>query len=150
MFNRVTETFATLFFIDFKLKDCFIPFCPELIRLHENILKNQPCLGALEVPKLFTHRNFSKGRIQGTRRGRMPPSWIRPPHLPKSSPMVLFYDIHCRPKNTKIFLTAPLAPIYTFLRGARRKNAIFWSHFSRSAQKRLFLSVFSTTSLWSK
>ena len=68
------------------------------------------------------------------------PSGIRPPADPKGPPFDTFSEIHFWPTDPKIFLKAPLAPIYTNFEGERapKKNAIFCQHFSKSAQKRLF------------
>ena len=44
------------------------------------------------------------------------------------------------PKN---FLKVPMAPIYTKNEeGARRKNAIFWSKFSKKVPKNAFFGLF--------
>ena len=64
-----------------------------------------------------------------------PPSGIRPPADPKGPPLVLFKkSIFCRPTQ-KIFLKAPLAPIYTSFEGERapKKRDFFRQNFSKSA-----------------
>ena len=50
--------------------------------------------------------------------------------------------------DPKIFQKAPLAPISTNFEGAvRRKNAIFWSKFSKNCPKRFLACFFSKCSL---
>ena len=73
--------------------------------------------------------------------GRTPPSsGIRPPADPKGPPFDTFSEIHFCPTDPKIFLKAPLAPIYTNLEGERapKKNEIFLSKFFKKCPKRLF------------
>ena len=66
------------------------------------------------------------------------------PCRPKGSPLGTFSEIHFWPTDPKNFLQAPLAPIYTNFEGERaQKNAVFLSAFSKSAQERFFLPVFS-------
>ena len=84
----------------------------------------------------------------GGDRGRgadAPSSGIRPPADPKGPPFDTFSDIHFWRIDPKIFLKAPLAPIYTNFEGERapKKTQFFCQNFSKSAQKRLFLTVFS-------
>ena len=55
-------------------------------------------------------------------------SGIRFPHQPKGSPLVLLYDIHYRPTNSKNFLKVHMAPIYNnFEGGAHQKKTLFSS-----------------------
>ena len=51
-----------------------------------------------------------------------PPSGIRPPADPKGPPFDTFSEIHFRPTDPKIFVKAPLAPIYTNFEGERAPN----------------------------
>ena len=78
--------------------------------------------------------------------GRFPPP-LRDstPCRPKGSPFDTFSEIHFWPTDPKFFLKAPSAPIYTNFEGERapKKTLFFCQHFSKSAQKRLFLTVFS-------
>ena len=69
-----------------------------------------------------------------------PPSGIRPPADPKGPPFDTFSEIHFWPTNPKIFLKAPLAPIYNYFEGesAPKKARLFCQNFSKSAQKLLF------------
>ena len=73
-----------------------------------------------------------------------PSSGFRPPADPKGLPFDTFSEIHFWPTDPKIFLKAPLAPIYTNFEGERapKKNAFFCQIFSKIAQKRLFLLCF--------
>ena len=72
-----------------------------------------------------------------------PPSGIRPPADPKGPPFDTFSEIHFWPTDPKIFLKAPLAPIYTNFEGERApKNAIFLSKFFKKCPKTAFLTVF--------
>ena len=77
--------------------------------------------------------------------GRPPPSGIRPPADPKGPPFDTFSEIHFWRTDPKIFLKAPLAPIYTNFEGERapKKNAIFLSKFFKKCPKTAFLTVFS-------
>ena len=83
-----------------------------------------------------------QGRIKGGAgwADAPPPSGIRPPADPKGPPFDTFSEIHFWRTDPKIFLKAPLAPIYTNFEGERapKKNAFFCPNFSKSAQKRLF------------
>ena len=69
-----------------------------------------------------------------------PPSGIRPPADPKGPPFDTFSEIHFWRTDPKIFLKAPLAPIYTNFEGERapKKTKFFCKNVSKSAQKRLF------------
>ena len=69
--------------------------------------------------------------------GGRPPSGIRPPADPKGPPFDTFSEIHFWRTDPKIFLKAPLAPIYTNFEGERepKKTQIFCQNFSKSAQK---------------
>ena len=72
------------------------------------------------------------------------PSGIRPP-----LPFDTFSEIHFWPTDPKIFLKAPLAPIYTNFEGERapKKNAIFLSKFFKKCPKRLFWLFFQKNCL---
>ena len=67
-------------------------------------------------------------------------SGIPPPADPKGPPFDTFLEIHFWLTDPKIFLKAPLAPIYTNFEGERapKKTRFFCQIFSKSAQKRLF------------
>ena len=105
-------------------------------------VKSRPRFLRLSV--VITNIRQLQGRIYGRRGGGgggRPPSGIRPPVDPKGPPPPdTFSEIHFWPTDPKIFLKAPLAPIYTNFEGERapKKNAIFCQNFSKSAQKRLF------------
>ena len=58
------------------------------------------------------------GRCGGGGGGR-PLSGIRPPADPKGPPFDTFSEIHFWPTHPKLFLKAPLAPIYTNFEGER-------------------------------
>ena len=79
-----------------------------------------------------------------------PPSGIRPPADPKGPPFDTFSEILFWPTDPKVFLRAPLAPIYTNFEGERapKKNAIFLSKFFKKCPKTAFLTVFSKICLW--
>ena len=66
-----------------------------------------------------------------------PFSTIRPPHQSKGPPFGIFYDIHFWPK---IFLKAPLAPVYTNFEGER-------APIKRDFVVKIFLKVPKTTFL---
>ena len=57
-----------------------------------------------------------------------------------STPFDTFSEMHFWPTDPKIFLKAPLAPIYTNFEGERasKKTQFFCQNFSKSVQKRLF------------
>ena len=62
----------------------------------------------------------SRGGLRGGgRRLPLPPSGIRPPADPKGPPFDTFLEIYFWPTDPKIFLKAPLAPIYTNFEGER-------------------------------
>ena len=65
------------------------------------------------------------------------PSGIRPPADPKGPPFNTFSEIRFWPTDPKIFLKAPLAPIYTNFDGERapKKTRLFCQPFSKNAQK---------------
>ena len=73
-----------------------------------------------------------------------PPSGIRPPADPKGTPFDTFSEIHFWPTDPRIFLKAPLAPIYTnFMRErAPKKTRFFLSKFFKKCPKTAFLTVF--------
>ena len=62
-----------------------------------------------------------------------PPSGIRPPADPKGPPFDTFSEIHFWPTDPKIFLKAPLAPIYTNFEGERapKKRDFFCQNFQK-------------------
>ena len=72
-------------------------------------------------------------------------SGIRPPADPKGPPFDTFSEIHFWRTDPRIFLKAPLAPVYTNFEGERapKKNAIFLSTFFKKCPKTAFLTVFS-------
>ena len=61
------------------------------------------------------------------------PSGIRPPADPKGPPFDTFSEIHFWPTDLKIFLKAPLAPIYTNFEGERapKKRDLFVDIFQK-------------------
>ena len=69
--------------------------------------------------------------------GDAPSSGIRS-HADPKGPFDTFSEIHFWPTDPKIFLKAPLAPIYTKSEGERapKKTQFFCQNFSKSAQKR--------------
>ena len=92
--------------------------------------------------KMEETRGGFKGR--GGLADAPPPSGIRPPADQKGPPFDTFSEIHFWPTDPKIFLKAPWAPIYTNFEGGRapKKTRFFCQNFSKSAQKRLFFTVF--------
>ena len=68
---------------------------------------------------------------------------------PKGPPFDTFSEIQLWPTDPKIFLKAPLAPIYTNFEGERapKKNTIFLSTFFKKCPKTAFLAVFSENCL---
>ena len=78
-----------------------------------------------------------------SRGGRPLPSGIRPPADPNGPPFGTFKEIHFWPTDPKIFLRAPLAPIYTNFEGERApKKRVFLSKFSKKCPKNGFLTCF--------
>ena len=85
----------------------------------------------------------SRGGFRGGGR-TPPPSGIRPPADPKGPPFDTFSEIHFWPTDPKIFLKAPLAPIYTNFEGERApKKRDFFSKFFKNCPKTAFVTVFS-------
>ena len=97
-------------------------------------------------------KNFIGMSRGGFRKGRggggadAPSSGTRPPADPKGPPFDTFLEIHFRPTDPKMFLKAPMAPIYTNFEGERapKKTRFLCQNFSKSAQKRLFWLFFQT------
>ena len=81
----------------------------------------------------------------GRRGGWTLPLGIRPPADPKGPTFDTFSEIHFWPTDPKIFLKAPLAPIYTNVEGecAPKKTHFFLSKFFKKCPKTAFLTVFS-------
>ena len=80
--------------------------------------------------------------------GRPFPSGIRPPADPKGPPFDTFSEIPFWPTDPKIFLKAPLAPIYTNFEGERApKKRYFLSKFFKKCPKTAFLTFFSKNCL---
>ena len=73
-----------------------------------------------------------------------PSSGFRPPADPKGLPFDTFSEIHFWPTDPKIFLKAPLAPIYTNFEGERapKKKRIFLSNFFKNCPKTAFFTLF--------
>ena len=78
-----------------------------------------------------------------------PHSGIRPLTDPKGPPFDTFSEIHFWQTNPKIFLKAPLAPVYTNFEGERapKKRDFFLSKFFKKCPKTAFLTVFSKNCL---
>ena len=72
--------------------------------------------------------------------GGRPPSGIRPPADPKGLPFDTFSEIHFWPTDPKIFLKAPLAPIYTNFEGERapKKTRFFVKNFQKVPKNGFF------------
>ena len=62
-----------------------------------------------------------------------PPSGIRLPADPKGPPFDTFSEIHFWPTDPKVFLRAPMAPIYTNFEGERapKKTRFFFKIFQK-------------------
>ena len=92
----------------------------------------------INLNKIVSGRGGFRGRAGG--RTPPPPSGIRPPADSKGPPFDTFSEIHFWPNDPKIFLKAPMAPIYSNFEGERapKKTRFFCQNFSKSAQKRLF------------
>ena len=73
-----------------------------------------------------------RGGFRGAGGGRPPPSGIRPPADPKGPPFDTFSEIHFWPTDPKIFLKAPLAPIYTNFEGERAPKKRFFDCFFKN------------------
>ena len=72
-----------------------------------------------------------------------PPSGIRPPADPKGPPFDTFSEIHFWPTDPKIFLKAPLAPIYTNFEGERApKKRDFFVKIIQKVPKNGFFDYF--------
>ena len=69
-----------------------------------------------------------------------PSSGIRPPADPKGPPFDTFSEIHFWPTDPKIFLKAPLAPIYTNFEGERapKKTRFFVKIFQKVPKNGFF------------
>ena len=76
--------------------------------------------------------------------GGRPPSGIRPPADPKGPPFDTFSEIHFWQIDPKIFLKAPLAPIYTNFEGERapKKTLFFVKIFQKVPKNGFFDSFF--------
>ena len=73
------------------------------------------------------------------------------PCRPKGSPFDTFSEIHFWPTDPKIFLKAPLAPIYTNFEGERApKKRDFVVNIFQKVSKNGFLTVFSKVCLQGK
>ena len=72
------------------------------------------------------------------------PSGIRTPANPKGPPFDTFSEIYFWPTDPKIFLKAPLAPIYTNFEGERapEKKRDFLSKFFKKCPKKGFFDCF--------
>ena len=102
-----------------------------------------PSFVLLTIVREKTRGGFRGGGGEGGGRFPRPPLRDSTPCRPKGYFFFdTFSDIHFWPTDPKIFLKAPLAPIYTNFEGGggerAKKNAIFCQIFSKSAQKRLF------------
>ena len=70
-------------------------------------------------------------------------SGIRPPADPKGPPFDTFSEIHFWPSGPKIFLKAPLAPIYTNFEGERApKKRNFFDKIFQKVPKNGFFDCF--------
>ena len=99
------------------------------------------CKKKIKIKKCIRTRGGYRGGGGG---GRSLPSGIPPPADPKGPPFDTFSEIHFWPTDPKIFVKAPLVPIYTNFEGepAPKKTRFFCQNFSKSAQKRLFWLFF--------
>ena len=82
-------------------------------------------------------RRLKQGSLQG---GVLSPLLYPGADAPPPSGIDTFSEIHFWPTDPKIFLKAPLAPIYTNFEGERapKKRDFFCQNFSKIARKRLF------------
>ena len=72
-----------------------------------------------------------------------PLSGIRTPANPKGPPFGTFKEIHLWPTDPKIFLKAPLAPIYTNFEGERApKKRVFFVRNFQKVPKNGFFDLF--------
>ena len=78
---------------------------------------------------IWSGADLGEGRGGGG--GRPFLSGIRPPADPKGPPFDTFSEIHFWPTDPKIFLKAPMAPIYTNFEGERapKKTPFFFVKF---------------------
>ena len=92
----------------------------------------------------FTEFKSVSCQSRGGGGGGRPSSGIRPPADPKGPPFDTFSEIHFWPTDPKIFLKAPLAPIYTNFEGERapKKNAIFFVKIFQKVPKNGFIDRF--------
>ena len=80
----------------------------------------------------------------GFRGADPPPLRDSTPCRPKGSPLCTILRYPFLVTDPENFLKTPLAPIYTDFEGERaKKNAIFWSTFSKKCLKTPFLTFFS-------
>ena len=113
-------------------------FCTNLINYFLSILH-------IDNVRIFRMQP-TKDVIRGGFRGRFggpadaPPSGIRPPADPKGPPFDTFSEIHFWPTDPKIFLKAPLAPIYTNFEGERapKKRDFFVKIFQKLPKNGFF------------
>ena len=81
------------------------------------------------------------------------PLGIRPPTpcRPKGSPLDTFSEIHFWPTDPKIFLKAPLAPIYTNFKGERApKKTRFFVKIFQKVPKTAFKKLPAAQKIWLK
>ena len=84
---------------------------------------------SIELHKLFSNRRiylfifFIRSGFRRGAGGRLISSGIRPPANSKSARGGTFQEVHFWPTDPKIFLNAPLAPIYTNFEGERAPKA---------------------------
>ena len=77
----------------------------------------------------------SVANLRGGGRGLTPPPQGFDPCRPKGSPFELFSDIQFWLKDLKLFLGAPLAPVYSYFKGVRapKKRNFFVNIFAKIA-----------------
>ena len=139
----------------------------KVVKIFENFFENPPPLEKILDPPLIgecflgsklectvnQEQNFSstsssifitRGGFRGrARNGRPSPSGMRPPADPMGPPFELIRDIHFWLTDPKIFLKAPLAPIYTNSKGDRApKKRNFLVKIFQKKHKNAFLACF--------
>ena len=99
---------------------------------------------SLKALYFFTGHYFIYSQEQGRWGGRPSPSGIRPPADPKGPPFDTFSEIPFWPTDPKIFLKAPLAPIYTNFEGERapKKRYFFVKIFQKVPKNGFFFYCF--------
>ena len=116
------------------------------ITVNKNIIKNRnPGRSPRFIAKLLCHSaTKTKAEKYLVQSGTLLFSGFRPPTNPRVAlPLALFYDIHIKLIDRKIFLKAPLAPIQPNFEGERAdgKTQIFRQNFSKKPKNAIIILI---------